>query len=43
VQGQSHVLVADPACDRRLLSAFLRPPLRPLLPLDDELDGDGRC
>lgn len=27
-QRQSHVLLADPKCDRRLLSAFLRPPLR---------------
>ncbi len=25
---QSHLLVCDPACDRRLLTAFLRPPLR---------------
>ncbi len=25
---QSHLLICDPACDRRLLSAFLRPPLR---------------
>lgn len=36
-QMQSHVLLADPGGDRRLLSAFLRPPLRPLL----QLEGDG--